>query len=425
MKHLLVNSAIVLAATVAVISCTTENSGIRNTSQHKYASEGYEYFHTPYPESIAIYDTPAPSGYKVTNLWHIGRHGSRRPAGKGETTRALKVFDAAARAGLLTDEGKALHADILRMRDEFDGEIGELSARGGREHQAIAARIVKRYPSLFKGRNKKIHAVSSNSTRVIASMCNFCNVFKSGNTSFDYTFVTGDKWRRYVSRSDGSDSIYVYYRGLRNKYLEASLSPGTFASKYFTDPSAVEQLSDCPMWECVYRIFALGTLCHCNDLSDIDLCKYLEKDDMETCYKACASCFYCQSGLSDKWAQSRRLDAKVLSDDILTYGDSVAEGSAEYVCDLHFSHDTGIAALLALLGVDGFDKSLTFDQALEWDASKYICMAFNFDVIFYRNRKGDTLVKFLRNEEETFIAALTPAEGPYYRWSDVRDYLAN
>ena len=50
-------------------------------------------------------------------------------------------------------------------------------------------------------------------------------------------------------------------------------------------------------------------------------------------------------------------------------------------------------------------------------------MASNLQMIFYRNRKGDVLVKLLRNEVETTIPALRSVSGPYYRWDDLRGYL--
>ena len=44
-------------------------------------------------------------------------------------------------------------------------------------------------------------------------------------------------------------------------------------------------------------------------------------------------------------------------------------------------------------------------------------------MIFYTNRKGDVLVKLLYNEKETRIPALKSEHGPYYYWSDLRQYL--
>ena len=44
-------------------------------------------------------------------------------------------------------------------------------------------------------------------------------------------------------------------------------------------------------------------------------------------------------------------------------------------------------------------------------------------MIFYRNKKGNVLVKMLYNEQETYIPAVAPAYGPYYSWTELREYL--
>ena len=50
-------------------------------------------------------------------------------------------------------------------------------------------------------------------------------------------------------------------------------------------------------------------------------------------------------------------------------------------------------------------------------------MASNIQWVFYRNRKGDILVKFIYNERERTIPALEAVNGVYYHWSEVRPYL--
>ena len=52
-----------------------------------------------------------------------------------------------------------------------------------------------------------------------------------------------------------------------------------------------------------------------------------------------------------------------------------------------------------------------------------IPMGTNFQMIFFRSRKGPVLVKMLYNEAETAIKAVPAYSGPYYRWSDLRDYF--
>ena len=58
-----------------------------------------------------------------------------------------------------------------------------------------------------------------------------------------------------------------------------------------------------------------------------------------------------------------------------------------------------------------------------WYCFEQMPMGSNLQLIFYKNPKGDVLVKILRNEKETVIPALKPWKGPYYRWKDLRDYF--
>ena len=57
------------------------------------------------------------------------------------------------------------------------------------------------------------------------------------------------------------------------------------------------------------------------------------------------------------------------------------------------------------------------------DGARYCPFATTLQIVFYRNRKGLVLVKFLANEEETLIPELKAYSGPYYRWDDVKEYV--
>lgn len=49
-------------------------------------------------------------------------------------------------------------------------------------------------------------------------------------------------------------------------------------------------------------------------------------------------------------------------------------------------------------------------------------MASNMQMIFFRNKQGDVIVKFMMNEKETAIDM--PSDiFPFYRWEEVRKYF--
>ena len=49
-------------------------------------------------------------------------------------------------------------------------------------------------------------------------------------------------------------------------------------------------------------------------------------------------------------------------------------------------------------------------------------MAANIQLIMYRNKSGDMIVKLLHNEVETSIPVQTDM-APYYHWEDVRQFF--
>ena len=48
-------------------------------------------------------------------------------------------------------------------------------------------------------------------------------------------------------------------------------------------------------------------------------------------------------------------------------------------------------------------------------------MAGNIQMVFFRNKAGDVIVKFMHNERETSIPVETDIY-PFYHWGDVRAY---
>ena len=76
------------------------------------------------------------------------------------------------------------------------------------------------------------------------------------------------------------------------------------------------------------------------------------------------------------------------------------------------------------IGVEGMDVHPSFaDVNSVMNTSVSMCMGSNIQFVFYRNKKGDVLVKILFNEKETKINGLSPVSGPYYKWSDIKEYL--
>lgn len=57
-----------------------------------------------------------------------------------------------------------------------------------------------------------------------------------------------------------------------------------------------------------------------------------------------------------------------------------------------------------------------------WFQNYDVPMAATVLFVFYRNKKGDILFKVLQNEEEISFPQLEAVSGPYYRWTDFKDW---
>ena len=160
-KHILASLATLFFIIQAVGAQDFQSSVRQNIDRFAGVYHSYEY--------IPSADTPAPKGYKPFYVSHYGRHGSRHQIGSSGT-RPYEAIEKAEKAGLLTEEGKKLAADMLRIYTEHNGMDGELSVRGGREHAAIAARMNSRFPEIFKSKKRtRVHCQASTVPRCLLS----------------------------------------------------------------------------------------------------------------------------------------------------------------------------------------------------------------------------------------------------------------
>ena len=115
--------------------------------------------------------------------------------------------------------------------------------------------------------------------------------------------------------------------------------------------------------------------------------------------------------------------AEPLVNDIVAKADeAIAEGKV--AADLRFGHDYPALSLASYLGLEGVGDRMTAEEARsKWFAPFNVPFAVNLQMVFYKNKKNDVLVKFLFNERETLLRGLEPVEGPYYKWDVVKENI--
>jgi hypothetical protein len=401
-----------------------------------------------YYEFNPINDTPAPKGFQPFYISHYGRHGSRYEQNSTFARASLEGFFHLDSLGLLTERGKLIYSEVERVVEAHKGMEGSLTPRGAREHQQLAARMASRFKPVFKDKNRQeVNCFSSTNFRCIVSMCNFSYSLKDKFPKQEFTFTSAERFMSYINpslnvrrpgepeRPRQSFDMAAYMRrqqqDQRSAYKPAEGEPGYDFSRFlrplFTDyDKALKELGNPEPF--VKGIFTAGSLCQLIDnLSDINI---LRRDFVPE-----ELVYFWASGndsIYRMWAGSVengdviRYAIRPLLMDFIEKADAALKPDSHRAADLRFGHDTSILPLFALLGVDDTQgRVFPYQQAHAngWFAFFQVPMATNCQMIFYRNKKDEVLVKVLYNEKEIQIPGIEPVSGPYYNWSELRTHF--
>lgn len=445
-------------AAALIISVSINAQSVRELIEETPERAAGNLYHYEVPETIL--DTPAPEGFQPFYVSHYGRHGSRYQTNVFDFTRILPVFEELEKEGVLTEAGKQLANDIRTIYKEHDLMDGVLTLKGGQEHQGIAQRLYDRYPGLFNQADRdRLFCVSTPVHRVLESLANFTGTIKSNAPQLKLIILAGDRFGDYLCY-DKYQRPHVSTSAITDSLRKVYVHPERFMSAMFTDvdkaaeiisrpPKPVEapagpQFPGMPMGgnrpgggmpagfmipglnpdSFMQTVFSAGCICNCLDRNNPDIFHYFTTDELYGMWYCSNVGIYNNYAFSIENQSGRTLTAQLTVNDIINKADDAVAGNNR-CADLRFGHDTGIGPLLALMGVDGYDRILSIakDDMEYWPSFRYLNMASNLQMIFFRNADNEVLVKLYRNENETTIPALKPYYGPYYKWSDLRAYL--
>ena len=395
-------------------------------------------------EFFELKDTPAPKGFKPFYIEHYGRHGSRYEDNHTFANAAMAGFAKLDSLNLLTDTGKKLYSEVSALVNEHIGMEGVLTPRGAREHQQIAARMAERYPEIFKNKDRQeVSCFSSTKQRCILSMTNFSYSLKDKFPKLAFTFTSAERYMSYIN-----PSLHVRRPGSQPAARPAmpagarpaggtgfggfggprpQQAPGIdltrFLTPLFTDyDAALAQLSNPESF--VKAIYSAGGLCQVLDFMGIDIFRtYFTPEELTYFWKSWNNQSYMMWGGSQENGDNIRYAVRPLLMDFVEKADDALKDGSHRAADFRFGHDTTILPLAALLRIDDTQhRSLPFQQANEmgWYSFFQVPMATNCQMVFYKNKKNEVLVKVLYNEKEVDIPGVEPVAGPYYKWSDFR-----
>ncbi|MBO7544697.1 MAG: histidine-type phosphatase [Bacteroidales bacterium] len=367
-----------------------------------------------------IVDTKPPKGYKPFYISHYGRHGTRAGGSDKDFVYVVERMEKADSLGILTDEGKALLEEARAVRDAFDGREGRLTPRGEREHKMLAERMYKRYPGVFKKGSKNIRIFASKVPRCLVSMASFVSKLSALRPDLNFTIQSDDKVQPLLTNDCSKDHRREASRMTR-KINHAPVDTVTILSRLFTDPEKGREVVEY-VGRFQRRICSTASFARNFDIES-DIFRHIPPEVVYNYFDYHNRHIYLTQCNSEEFGDIRMPRVKPLVDEIVRLADDAIE-SGEVAADLRFGHDWPYMAIVSYLGLEGAGDRISANEiSKKWFGPKYICLACNLQMIFYRNNKGSVLVKFLVNEKETLLRGLEPVEGPYYDWNLVKENL--
>ena len=360
--------------------------------------------------------TKAPRGYKPFYISHYGRHGSRYYWNAMLYQELANLLTKAHERGQLTPAGEAFFEKFMAAKDELSTGVSELSNLGWEQHQRIARTMYNNFPEVFK-KGGNVLAIASLSGRCVLSMSSFCQELVQCNPKIEireqssrFTLdgvVPSDRqnphkrqFPKAKPRWEQNKDKFTFDESLREKVVNR-----TFTS---TDslPGNMHHIGS----NLINLYTSLPSIGHEGMMEglifDSELAAQWEQNNLG----------------SYTWVFEPQYEMIPILEDIIKKASAVIDGSSDHIADLRFGHDTCLGPLTVLMGLNGADKDPEDPFEVKncyqnWQTGK----ASNLQLVFYRDKHGDVLVKCLLNGREASLPVPT-TQYPYYRWTDFRDF---
>lgn len=398
--------------------------------QKKYVDRyqiGSQYLAYPVPGYGIPILSPAPPGYIPFHMEHYGRHGSRWRLSAKDYDSTLSLLQKAYDAGKLTPEGITLYEVVKQVTLDSDGRLGELSPLGHRQHRGIAQRMAKNFPEIFND-STYLDAKSTVVIRCILSMANevaeFEKMFPEMKTKMDASRTT-QKILAYnssdtVARRLGDEAV-VYV----DEFVETLPKPSAFYDRIFNDRKYVkDSIGERKIFR---RVFDLAVNMQSHD-DYPSILNFFTEEELYNEWLAKNADWYVTAGNTPLTKNRVPYNQRVLLRNIIESADT-AMLSNKISANLRFGHESILLPLSVLMELNNAAYETTDLSTLadNWRNFEIFPMGSNIQIVFYRPEKSenitleDILVKVLLNEAETKLP-VSPVEGNYYRWIDLRNH---
>lgn len=373
-----------------------------------------------------LHDTPAPRGYKPFYISHLSRHGSRTQTSEVRPFLFLATLDSLKEIGLLRPAGDSLLRELHLIQEAHQGRAGVLTQVGEREQNGVGRRMARRYPTVFRRKDAKRVACSSTTVpRCQKSMECFSDGLKDAVRGVDVQCSVGLKLGPEFPQDIPlipTKQITTALKEKQREFLAVLPCPDSLMHRILVKPEEFSAHLGDRLNLFFYQLFEASAGAQCLEVQTHPL-RFFTTEELYRFWRAGNLYYAGLYGTAVTFRATRMRPARRMMRHIVQEADAALDGG-EHCADLRFAHDGNIGPLLNALGVEGFEQDTPDESTFfSWQSWKDICMCSNLQMIFYRNKSGDVLVKLLRNEQETLISALPAVSGPYYRWKDLRGYM--
>jgi hypothetical protein len=360
--------------------------------------------------------TKAPKGYKPFYISHYARHGSRYYWNSSLYNELDTILTQAHQKQLLTPAGETFYGKFMAAKQELMTGVSELTQLGWEQHQNIARNMYRNFPQVFK-KGGNVLAISSLSGRCVISMAAFCQELAQCNPELEIREQSSRFTLDGVVPTDEQNPVKHNYpkatpRWEQNRSqfkgdnsLEAALVPRVFKSTEGL-PARVDRIGAhlLNLYTSLPNIYHEGMMEGL--VTDQEVVNRWEASNLG----------------SYSWVFGDQYRMIPILQDILRKAEAVINGSSDHKADLRFGHDSCIGPLTVLMGINGADQDPADPYQVKYVYQNWeTCKACNIQLIFYRNKKNDVLVKCLLNEKEARLPVPT-TQYPYYKWSDFKKF---
>ncbi|MBR2326229.1 MAG: hypothetical protein IKA49_02580 [Alistipes sp.] len=377
---------------------------------------------------------PAPKGYKPIYFTMVSRHGSRYELRDTTFSNPAEIYNRASKLGILTPLGEEVRATLNRAAAEQKGKGGELTALGQRQLRGIGARAYKNFKPIFDA--GIVEGKSSTKMRCVFSMVAFVDGLKQKNPTIPVEIESRESHlpilRPMGDHPDTPQSVkdaWSWYakNGGNWKYDRIAWANkqdiSSMLSKVVTRPELlVEKCGAHNLFLFAYNTHHLLLFAQNLEVCDGEILrKVFTPEEQYICYLFhTISWLHWSGGWGNPFVECYSSYLRPLVEDVLDRAQAAIDGKNPHVANLRFTHDTYVVPLLSILGYEGL--SLQYND--DWERgccsvpfSTFLPMGANLQIVLYRNKRGEVLVRSLLNEKDVTL----PIEcdtAPFYPWSE-------